>query len=166
MTRPRLVGFSANIQRPSRTRTLVETIAGQAGAEAGAEIRLFDLLDAGTGLGAAWSRFSAPRTDMQLLGTVQHGPQIGALGRLPDGRYVQVNGDMLSPVNTLKVQAAINAAGSRPARRHAHPGLPPVFGASAAVAQAAPTSAPAGPALPVTITYRKRRTVPSAVEAV
>ncbi len=117
-------------------------------------------------LGPAWGRFSAPRTDLQLLGTVQNGPQIGALGRLPDGRYVQVNGDVLSPVNTHKVQAAINAAGSRPARRHAHPGLPPVFGASAAVAQAAPTSAPAGPALPVTITYRKRRTVPSAVETV
>ncbi|GBU17307.1 MULTISPECIES: FMN reductase [Methylobacterium] len=71
MTRPRLVGFSANIQRPSRTRTLVETIAGQAGAEAGAEIRLFDLLDAGTGLGAAWSREALPLPARRVVEAIE-----------------------------------------------------------------------------------------------
>jgi len=106
-------------------------------------------------LGPAWSRFSAPRTDLQLLGTVQNGPQIGALGRLPDGRYVQVNGDVLTPVNTHKVQAAINAAMHRPARRSAI--SPPLQDSDAKQAVA--------PAAPVTITFRKRRTVPSDAQA-
>jgi len=106
-------------------------------------------------LGPTWSRFSPPRTDLQLLGTVQNGPQIGALGKLPDGRYVQVNGDVLTPVNTHKVQAAINAAMHRPARRSA-------YSSPLQDSEARPAAAPAAP---VTITYRKRRTLPSDAQA-
>lgn len=56
MTRPKLVGFSANLQRPSKTRALVEAVAEAATTAGGLDLRLFDLVDAGTGLGAAWSR--------------------------------------------------------------------------------------------------------------
>ena len=56
MTRPKLVGFSANLQRPSKTRALVEAVSEAAAADGGLDLRLFDLVDAGTGLGAAWSR--------------------------------------------------------------------------------------------------------------
>lgn len=56
MTRPRLVGLSANVQRPSKTRTLVETIVREAGARSAIEARVFDFVDAGAGLGAAWTR--------------------------------------------------------------------------------------------------------------
>ena len=56
MTRPKLVGFSANLQRPSKTRALVEAVGEAAAADGGLDLRLFDLVDAGTGLGAAWSR--------------------------------------------------------------------------------------------------------------
>jgi hypothetical protein len=112
-------------------------------------------------LGPTWSRFSAPRTDLQLLGTVQNGPQIDALGKLPDGCYVQVNGDVLSPVNTQKVQAAINAAMQRPARvppRLVGPEPWSAPGAARATATAPVT------ALLVNITFKKRRTVPSDVQ--
>lgn len=56
MTRPKLVGFSANVQRPSKTRALVEAVGEAATQDGGFDLRLFDLVDAGTGLGAAWSR--------------------------------------------------------------------------------------------------------------
>ena len=56
MTRQKLVAFSANLQRPSKTRALVEAVAEAAVADGGLDLRLFDLVDAGTGLGAAWSR--------------------------------------------------------------------------------------------------------------
>ena len=56
MTRPKLVGFSANLQRPSKTRALVEAVAEAATVDGGLDLRRFDLHDAGTGLGAAWSR--------------------------------------------------------------------------------------------------------------
>lgn len=56
MTRPRLVGLSANVQRPSKTRTLVDTIVREAAARGPVEARVFDFVDAGPGLGAAWTR--------------------------------------------------------------------------------------------------------------
>ena len=56
MSLPRIVGFSANLQRPSKTRALVEAVAEETAARTRADIRLFDMVDAGTGLGSAWSR--------------------------------------------------------------------------------------------------------------
>lgn len=56
MSFPRLVGFSGNTHRPSKTRTLVETIAAAAAERAQLDIRLFDIVDAGPGLGSAWTR--------------------------------------------------------------------------------------------------------------
>ena len=56
MTRPRLVGLSANVQRPSKTRTLVEAVLRETSARAQVDGRIFDLVDAGAGLGAAWTR--------------------------------------------------------------------------------------------------------------
>lgn len=61
-------------------------------------------------LGSAWSRFTYQRTDMELLGTVQRGAQIGALGRLPDGRHVQVNGDWMHALNEHQVGLAVKHA--------------------------------------------------------
>lgn len=48
MTRPRLVGLSANVQRPSKTRALVETVLRDASARTALEGRLFDLFDPAT----------------------------------------------------------------------------------------------------------------------
>lgn len=56
MTRPRLVGLSANVQRPSKTRTLVEAVLAAARGRADLEARTLDFVDAGPGLGAAWTR--------------------------------------------------------------------------------------------------------------
>ncbi|SDA21499.1 FMN reductase [Methylobacterium sp. UNC378MF] len=56
MTRPRLVGLSANVQRPSKTRTLVDAVLREASARAPLDARILDFVDAGAGLGAAWAR--------------------------------------------------------------------------------------------------------------
>jgi len=45
-----------------------------------------------------------------MLGVVQRGMQIGALGRLADGNYVQVNGDVVEPLNKSRVEFALLAA--------------------------------------------------------
>lgn len=50
---------------------------------------------------------------MELLGTVQRGAQIGALGRLPDGRHVQVNGDWTHPLNSHQIGLAVELAKHR-----------------------------------------------------
>lgn len=50
---------------------------------------------------------------MELLGTVQRGAQIGALGRLPDGQHVQVNGDWMHALNSHQVGLAVKHARRR-----------------------------------------------------
>jgi FMN reductase len=59
MSVPKVVGISGNFTRPSRTRSLVELIAAQTAHELGATSECFDLVDAGSRLGATFSRADA-----------------------------------------------------------------------------------------------------------
>lgn len=47
----------------------------------------------------------------RLLGVVQRGLETGALARLADGSYVQVNGDIVQPLNPMQVETALRCAG-------------------------------------------------------
>ena len=86
---------------------------------------------------------------MELLGTVQCGAQIGALARLPDDTYAQLNGDWTVPLSASQVRVALRQAESRPAKRSGYRGEPvPV------------RSAPA--AAPVVIVRKKRRILDAA----
>lgn len=49
----RIVGFSGNPSRPSRTRALVETVASGVAARLGGDVELYDLADLGPSLGSA-----------------------------------------------------------------------------------------------------------------
>lgn len=71
MSLPRIVGFTANLQRPSKTRALAESLAEAVGAHLRADIRLFDTLDAGTGLGAAWSRDLLPLPARRIVEAIE-----------------------------------------------------------------------------------------------
>jgi len=60
-----------------------------------------------------WQRFTYPRPEgdpLQLLGSVRRGARIGALAITPDGQYVQVNGDHLSPLNGSQMRRALSKA--------------------------------------------------------
>lgn len=52
----------------------------------------------------------------RYLGVIQNGFQIGALAQTPAGRYVQVNGALLQPLNLYKVQRALRFAEKHRAR--------------------------------------------------
>jgi FMN reductase len=56
MSLPRIVGFSGSPRRPSKTRSLVETVAAAVASHRPARLDVFDLSDAGPGLGAALQR--------------------------------------------------------------------------------------------------------------
>ena len=56
MSLPRIVGFSGSPRRPSKTRGLVETVAAAVTSYQPARVDIFDLSDAGPGLGAALQR--------------------------------------------------------------------------------------------------------------
>lgn len=62
-------------------------------------------------VGAGWTRFAYEREGIELLGVVVYGQAIGALGRLPDGSYVQVNGDVVSALNASRVKLALRREG-------------------------------------------------------
>jgi hypothetical protein len=61
-------------------------------------------------LGNGWSMFAQLRDGVRLLGTVQDGMQIGALGQMPDGGYAQVNGDVVRKLNASRVEHALDRA--------------------------------------------------------
>jgi len=65
-------------------------------------------------LGPHWTKFSRPRDDLTLLGTIQQHAAIGALAQRPDGRYVQLNGDVEQALNTSRVEKAIRSSRQRP----------------------------------------------------
>lgn len=60
-------------------------------------------------LGPRWAAFAQAREGVQMLGTVQRGMQIGALARLQDGSYAQINGDVVEVLNTSRVLFALRA---------------------------------------------------------
>lgn len=93
--------------------------------------------------GMGWSRFTYARSDMELIGVVQSGMQIGALARLPSGDYVQVNGDFVEHLEADRLAKALRRAGiSEPGARIER--------------EAAPATTPA-----VTVTIKKRRRIAS-----
>ena len=48
----RIVAFSGSAKRPSRTRILVEALGAELGRLRGIDLAVYDLMDAGPGLGA------------------------------------------------------------------------------------------------------------------
>jgi len=65
-----------------------------------------------------WARHTyarEPTDEVRLLGSVQRGQRVGALGVTRDGRYVQVNGDHMSELGASQVRFAIARAESLPA---------------------------------------------------
>ena len=96
--------------------------------------------------GRGWTRFTYAREDMELLGIVQIGMQIGALAKLQSGGYAQVNGDFIATLETDNLEAALRRAG---------------LSGHAASGQA--RTAPAGA---TTVTFKKRRRVAMAPELI
>lgn len=80
-----------------------------------------------------------------LLGVVERGMHIGALAKLQDGSFVQVNGDVIQPLNRSQVETAM--------RRWA----PSRAGKGSGVVVAAPVDA-----AKVHVTIKHRRRVPIA----
>ncbi len=92
-------------------------------------------------VGPRWSSFTYERDGMEMLGTVQRGMQIGALVRLADGSYAQVNGDVIEVLNKSKVEFVLGPT----ARRELNP------------TYSIPTQAPS---TAVVVIKKRRRIVP------
>ncbi|SFV09406.1 FMN reductase [Methylobacterium sp. 174MFSha1.1] len=132
MTRPRLVGFSANIKRPSKTRTLVEAIAAEAAVRLPVEVRIFDLVDAGPGLGAALTRDQLSLPARRLVEAVEEADALVVGTPVYKGAYTGLFKhlfDLVAPEALAGKPVALAATGGGP--RHAlvvEHALRPLFG--------------------------------------
>lgn len=102
-------------------------------------------------LGPQWAQFTYAREGLELLGTVQCGAQIGALARLSDGSFAQVNGDWTVPLSASRVQTALRQAEARPPKRRS------AQWDETALQHPSPAAAPV-------VIVRKRRRIPEAVD--
>ncbi|MGV7031456.1 FMN reductase [Methylobacterium symbioticum] len=120
MTRPRLVAFSANLQRPSKTRVLVEAVAEEAVARAPLDLRVFDLVDAGPGLGAAWSRDALPLPARRVIEAIEEADALIVGSPVYKGSYTGLFKhlfDLIPPTALANKPVAIAATGG--GSRHA-----------------------------------------------
>lgn len=61
-------------------------------------------------LGNGWRQFAFPRDDLEYLGTIRRGLEIGALAKDTEGHFLQVNGDMRQSLNTSRMEAMVRKA--------------------------------------------------------
>lgn len=61
-------------------------------------------------LGEDWHRFAFPRDDLEFLGIIRRGIEIGALAKDKEGGYLQVNGDMRQTLNKSRVDNLLRSA--------------------------------------------------------
>jgi FMN reductase len=138
MTRPKLIGFSANLQRPSKTRALVEAIAGEAAARLAVDVRLYDVVDAGAGLGAAWSRDQLPLPARRIVEEIEAADGLIVASPVYKGSYTGLFKhvfDFVDPAALVAKPVAIAATGGGP--RHAlvvEHAFRPLFGFFSALA--------------------------------
>lgn len=120
MTRPRLVGLSANVQRPSKTRTLVDAVLHEACAQAAFDGRIFDFVDAGSGLGAAWTRDQLPLPAHRVLDAIEEADGLVVGSPVYKGAYTGLFKhlfDLVDPTALAGKPVAIVATGG--GTRHA-----------------------------------------------
>ena len=146
MTRPRLVGLSANVQRPSKTRTLVDAVLHEACAQAAFDGRIFDFVDAGSGLGAAWTRDQLPLPARRVLDAIEEADGLVVGSPVYKGAYSGLFKHVFDFVDAealvgMPVALAATGGGLRHALVVEH-SLRPLFGFFSA--HIAPTSVYAG----------------------
>lgn len=61
-------------------------------------------------LDGSWHLYTQPLPGWTMLGTVQRGAELGALGLSPAGVYAQINAGAIRSLDQRKTRAAIQAA--------------------------------------------------------
>ncbi|MGY2050091.1 FMN reductase [Methylobacterium sp. JK268] len=145
MRLPRIVAFSGNTGRPSRTRVLVEAIAAELARQRRIDLKVLDLVDAGPGLGAT-SRDALPLPAARLVEAIEGADGLIMGSPVYKGSYSGLFKhviDFLAPEALAGKPVVIAATGGGP--RHAlmvEHQLRPLFGFF--TAHVAPTAVYAG----------------------
>lgn len=84
---PRVVAFTGSTRRPSKSRALAEAIGAAAQARTPLDIAYFDIVDAGPGLGAAFSRGELSEDARKVVEAVEQADAIIAITPVYKGSY-------------------------------------------------------------------------------
>ena len=141
----RIVAFSGNTHRPSRTRTLVEAVAAELSRLRPIDLKVYDLVDAGTGIAVA-GRSALPLPAARIVEAIESADALIVGSPVYKGSYAGLFKhliDFVAPEALIGKPVVLTATGGGP--RHAlvvEHSLRPLFGFFSA--QAAPTAVYAG----------------------
>src|ERR671913_81935 len=124
MSLPRIVGFSGSPRRPSKTRSLVETVAAAVASHQQARLDIFDLFDAGPGLGAALQRQDLTLPAARIIDAIERADALIVGTPVYKGAYTGLFKhvfDLVEPRALVGKPVVLTATGGGP--RH-----PPVVG--------------------------------------
>ena len=143
----RIVAFSGNVRRPSRTRVLVEAVAAELARRRPIDLKVYDLAEIGTGLGVT-SRQALPLPIGHMIEAMEGADGLIVGSPVHNGSYSGLFKhviDFLDPASLAGKPVALTATGGGP--RHAlmvEHQLRPLFGFF--TAHVAPTAVYAGEA--------------------
>jgi len=132
MSRPRIIVFSGNIHRPSRSRTLAEAVGSELANRLSVDLRSYDVLDAGPGLGAAFGRGELPLLATRIVREIEGADALIVGTPVYKGAYTGLFKhlfDMVEPRALADKPVVITATGG--GQRHAlvvEHSLRPLFG--------------------------------------
>ena len=143
----RIVAFSGNVRRPSRTRALVEAVTAELGRQRPIDLKVYDLAEIGTGLGAT-TRQALPLPIAHMIEAMEGADGLVVGSPVHNGAYSGLFKhviDFLDPATMAGKPVVLTATGGGP--RHAlmvEHALRPLFGFF--TAHVAPTAVYAGEA--------------------
>ena len=132
MTLPHIVAISGSPRRPSKTSALVELIAAEVVGRTRARLDIFDLVDAGPGLGAALQRSDLTLPAARIIDAIEQADALIVGTPVYKGGYTGLFKhifDLVEPQSLAGKPVVITATGGGP--RHAlvvEHALRPLFG--------------------------------------
>jgi FMN reductase len=132
MSLPRIVGFSGSPRRPSKTRSVVETVAAGVASHRQVRLDIYDLVDAGPGLGAALQRQDLTLPAARIIDAIEQADALIIGTPVYKGAYTGLFKhafDLVDPRALVGKPVLLTATGGGP--RHAlvvEHALRPLFG--------------------------------------
>jgi FMN reductase len=132
MSQPRIIGLSGSPRRPSKTRALVERVATEVTSHTNVRFDIFDLVDAGPGLGAALQRQDLTLPAARIIDAIEHADALIVGTPVYKGAYTGLFKhvfDLVEPRALVGKPVVLTATGGGP--RHAlvvEHALRPLFG--------------------------------------
>ena len=132
MSQPRIVGLSGSPRRPSKTRVLVEQVATEVARHSQVRLDIFDLVDAGPGLGAALQRQGLTLPAARIIDAIEQADALIVGTPVYKGAYTGLFKhvfDLIEPRALAGKPVVLTATGGGP--RHAlvvEHSLRPLFG--------------------------------------